>query len=219
MRLRWWPKVQISGTGLTIVSTVAPSLGFPIPYQILVGLLIFGSILIVWPIVAAGYNVVAGGFRSSPLELSLERDSESDQFGIQTFPGTSFIQVSVKARRKISKCRVDTTRIEFAEDHSPFAMEHNEPRFCRWSDRTELEIELTPSSSPVRCNVAIFNSDGLQLYPATPTNLLPRLQRHGTHRFFLNFYGECDGRDVSQKAELSIKWRGHDQVNPVNLQS
>src|SRR5262249_50260699 len=184
-----------------------------------VGLLIFGSTLIVWPIVAASYRGIVSGFPTSPLRLSLERDSESDQFGIQTFPGISFVQVSTKARRKISKCRVDITRIEFAEDHSPLAMQHNESRVCRWSDREELEIELTPSSSAVRCNVAVFNSGGLQLYPTTPTNLLPRLQQHGTYIFFLNFCGECDGRDVSQKAELSIKWRGYDQVNPVSLQS
>jgi hypothetical protein len=217
--MHWWPKIQISGTGLTIVSTVAPALGYPIPFEILLALLIFGAILIAWPIVVGIFNFVARGFRTSFLKLSLERDSESDQLGVQTFPGVTFIQISVKAVKKVANCRVDITRIEFAEKNSIFAMQHNESRFCRWSDREKLEVDLTPAASPVRCNVAIFNSGGLQLYPTTPTNLLPRLQQIGTHRFFLNFYGECEGRAVSQQAKLAVNWRGRDKLNSVSLES
>lgn len=50
MRLHWWPRVQASGTGLTLVSTIAPSLEIQIPYLVRVALLGLGLLMIVWPL-------------------------------------------------------------------------------------------------------------------------------------------------------------------------
>lgn len=47
--MHWWPKVQVSGTGLTLVATLAPTLGFPIPYWVrLIGVVI-GCLMLAWP--------------------------------------------------------------------------------------------------------------------------------------------------------------------------
>jgi hypothetical protein len=216
--MHWWPKVQISGTGLTIVSTVAPSLGIPIPYGVLVGLVSFGGLLIAWPIVVAAVQMIALPFQRPPLLLFLPRDSESDQLGIQTFPGVSFIQVAVSVGRSVTECRASILKIEYAEPNSVFALEHNEPRACRWSDRTELEIDLDPAHSGTRFNVATFTSEGLQLYPETPTNLFPKLTRVGLHRFQIKLSYHQNGRPTAQSTAVNVDWRGPDKPTIVNLE-
>jgi hypothetical protein len=149
--------------------------------------------------------------RRSPIRLSLDRDATSDLIGIQTFPGESYIQVTVRVSRPVAKCRVRIERIEFLEPHSVFTLEHNEARDVTWSDRSDLQIDLSPADPPMRCNPAWFTPEkGLRLYPKTPTNLTPLLQRVGIHRFTLNFSGQCGDRHVSKTAELLIDWRGSD---------
>jgi hypothetical protein len=50
--LHWFPKIQFSGTGLTLVSSLAPTLGFEIPYALRVGGVALGALMIAWPLFA-----------------------------------------------------------------------------------------------------------------------------------------------------------------------
>ena len=52
----------------------------------------------------------------------LERDSKTDQLGVQTFSGISYIQVSVKSSVPL-KCKAWITRVDFSEDDIWSAME------------------------------------------------------------------------------------------------
>ena len=200
---------QIGGAGLTIVSTVVPLLGIPIPVGVLYALGVLGVGMMAWPVVSGGSKYLRGPVGRSPIKLSLVKDSESAQIGVQTFPNITFVQVAVEVKRSVTKCRARIAKIEYAEPGSIFAVEHNEARDSRWSDREQLEIDLRPADPPTRCNIATFDAEkGLRLYPRTPTNLIPKLQRHGTHRFHLHISGECDGRHVLEKARVLIDWRG-----------
>jgi hypothetical protein len=51
--LHWWPKVQASGTGLALVSTLGPTLGYEVPYLARALGTVLGVTMIVWPLCAA----------------------------------------------------------------------------------------------------------------------------------------------------------------------
>ncbi len=56
---RWWPtKIQVSGTGLAIVSTIAPTLGIGIPFWLRWTALGLGVWMLAYPIVAALFSRV-----------------------------------------------------------------------------------------------------------------------------------------------------------------
>jgi len=48
--LHWFPRIQFSGTGLTLVSTLAPTLGVEIPYAFRAGGAALGVLMIAWPL-------------------------------------------------------------------------------------------------------------------------------------------------------------------------
>jgi hypothetical protein len=50
--LHWFPKIQFGGTGLTLVSTLAPTLGYAVPYALRAGGAILGVLMIAWPLFA-----------------------------------------------------------------------------------------------------------------------------------------------------------------------
>ena len=54
--MHWWPKVQASGTGLALMSTLAPTLEFPIPLWIRWIRFAIGVIMFAWPVLALGYE-------------------------------------------------------------------------------------------------------------------------------------------------------------------
>ena len=54
--MHWWPRIQVSGTGLTLVSALAPTLGFEIPYSIRVAGFVVGLLMLVYPIIGALLN-------------------------------------------------------------------------------------------------------------------------------------------------------------------
>jgi hypothetical protein len=47
--MSFFTKTQASGTGLTLVSALAPTLGFEVPYLLRLGGAIVGMIMLVWP--------------------------------------------------------------------------------------------------------------------------------------------------------------------------
>jgi len=49
-RLHWFPTIQVSGTGLTLVSSLAPTLGMPIPYWLRVAAFSLGVLMVAWPL-------------------------------------------------------------------------------------------------------------------------------------------------------------------------
>jgi hypothetical protein len=60
-------KTQASGTGLTLVSALAPTLGIELPYWVRLGGMIAGVAMLVWPILSYGWDE----FRSAPLPLKI----------------------------------------------------------------------------------------------------------------------------------------------------
>jgi hypothetical protein len=54
--MHWFPKIQISGTGLTLVTAIAPSLGISLPQFLRWGIFALGVFMIIWPIVPAIYS-------------------------------------------------------------------------------------------------------------------------------------------------------------------
>jgi hypothetical protein len=99
--------------------------------------------------------------RRKPFQLFLERDSESDQLGIQTFPAITYIQVAVSAMTLLNRCRFFISSVDFSEDGTePFAVENNKRYNCRWSrhgGNDDYEIDIRPEDPPIRANVAVFN--------------------------------------------------------------
>ena len=148
--------------------------------------------------------------------MFLERDSQSDQFGIQTFPGVVYIQIAVTASRPIEKCRGWIVRVEYRlTNYDLFAVEHNERHPCQWSKHGGADncvADLKPNDPPLRLNVAVYDESALQCEPvpgvATPSNLLPLLQRTGIHRFTLRLVGEYKGRQIAETKYLDVDWRG-----------
>jgi hypothetical protein len=51
-----WLKTQASGTGLTLMSALAPTLGFELPYLIRAGGVVVGVIMFIGPMVSYGWN-------------------------------------------------------------------------------------------------------------------------------------------------------------------
>src|SRR5450755_119864 len=62
-----WVRTQASGTGLTLVSALAPTLGIELPYWArLVGVLV-GFVMLVWPVLTYSWNE----FREASLALKI----------------------------------------------------------------------------------------------------------------------------------------------------
>jgi hypothetical protein len=60
-------KTQASGTGLTLVSALAPTLGIELPYWARLGGVALGMVMLVWPVLAHGWNE----FRGATLTLKI----------------------------------------------------------------------------------------------------------------------------------------------------
>src|SRR6266436_523827 len=152
------------------------------------------------------------------VRMFLERDSETDRVGIHTFPGLTYIQVSVTASKQVTQCKAWYWRSHYSPDGiTPFALEHNERHPHPWS-KAGLVTELNPKDPPARINIATFNASGnLQFDSAvqTPSNLYPNLQRDGLHRLEIGVVGFCDGKEISEKRHLFINWRGSDKRNAI----
>jgi len=153
-------------------------------------------------------GAIFGG--AGPLRLFLERDSVTNQAGIQTFPQITYIQISVAATKQLMQCKAWYRRSDYSPDGIvPFALEHNERHALPWS-KSGMQTAINPTEPPVRINVAVFNEKGLEFDPGvgTPSNLHPQLQRSGIHRFEISvsaFYGD---RETSETRHLFIDWRG-----------
>jgi hypothetical protein len=150
----------------------------------------------------------------SPLRLFLDRDPKSEQVGIQTFSGVTYIQISVATSKPIRALRAWYRRSNYSPDRIvPFSVEHNERHALRWSKTggtNIFEVGLKPSDPPIRINVATFNDQVLQFEPevGTPENLFNDLQRVGIHRFEISVVGIVDNKEVSETRHLYIDWRG-----------
>jgi hypothetical protein len=157
--------------------------------------------------------------RRRPIKMFLERDSGSDRVGIHSFPGITYIQVSLKTSTPLLNCKAWITKAEYRENaNNLYAIEHNERHPLIWSKHggaNMYEANLSPNDPPVRINIATFNQ-ALQFDPQTPTNLLPRLQLIGFHRLGLLVTGEHCVRlfgmeykfTMSETKSLIIDWRG-----------
>jgi hypothetical protein len=188
--------------------------------------LVFAGIVLAWP-------TRPMFLRHASLRFSLQRDSGSDQIGIQTFPEISYIQVSLVSTVPIVNCRAWISEITYSENGiSPYSIEHNERHPLNWSKHggtDPLEAELSPDEPPVRLNIAVFNLNGIQLEPGvqTPTNLIGRLQRPGFHRFTIHFRAERHFEfwhlkyksSFSQQKVVTIQWRGRGSMVSVALSS
>jgi hypothetical protein len=56
MQLHWWPKIQVSGTGLALVSSFAPTLGISVPYFIRLAAVVVVLLRIVWPLLDYAFD-------------------------------------------------------------------------------------------------------------------------------------------------------------------
>ena len=150
----------------------------------------------------------------SPLRLFLDRDRKSEQVGMHTFSGVTYIQISVATSKPIRALRAWYRRSDYSPDRiDPFSVEHNERHTLRWSKTggtNIFEVGLKPSDPPIRINVAIFNDQVLQFEPevGTPEHLFNDLQRVGIHRFEISVVGIVDNKEVSETRHLYIDWRG-----------
>jgi hypothetical protein len=146
--------------------------------------------------------------RGKYLQLHLERDSVSYQYGVHTFGSDKYIQVSATATKTLTKCRAWIKKIEFDPDGAGFSLEHGEGVQCRWSRQSDLEIEIRPGEPPARLAPAIYNTLGFFLYPTTPTNLVHLLQKIGVHRFHLTITGLLDNAPWTKTQILDVNWHG-----------
>ena len=175
------------------------------------GLVFLGTLILV----ASNFGWLDGlfGFRQ-PLHLFLERDSLSDQFGIQSFPQISYVQLSILARAPVTKCRAWSTRVEYSPDNLvPYALEHGERHPLPWSKHrgpNVFEADHNPGDPPLRLNVAVIHNNVIEFDPLTqtPTNLAPLFQRVGFHRLIIIFTASKRGVQISQTCHLAINWRG-----------
>lgn len=95
--------------------------------------------------------------RSGEPEFFLERDPHTGRYGIQTFPGVIYIQVSVRTKKALEKCRVWIGQVEFRENEAiPFSIENNERHQLRWARPNELELDIGPEHPPARITIAIY---------------------------------------------------------------
>jgi hypothetical protein len=97
--MHWSPKIQVSGTGLALVSSFAPTLGIEIPYAVRVTGVLIGILMVVWPasvyvfslirraekmwlIVGMGVGAVLFLGCTLALYLGLPKEKNPDKFGI-----------------------------------------------------------------------------------------------------------------------------------------
>jgi hypothetical protein len=166
-------------------------------------------------LLAREFGVLAPFTLRRPFRIFLERDSGgTDLYGVQTFPAINYIQISVKSRFRMERCRLWVTAVHYRENaYIPFALEQNERMPCGWSRHhgnpagTDLEIEINRRDPPIRGNVAIYAQSQIELPPPTPSNLLPLLQRREVHRFELLLLGFHRNRQIAQTCYLFVDWR------------
>lgn len=169
--------------------------------------LVVGGAAILWP-------TRPEFFRRGHLSVFLERDSASNQYGIQTFSGITYIQCSVTTDVSLTKCQVWSSRVDYSPDGlAPFAIEHGERYPLRWSKiggNDPFIAELHSGEPPVRVNVAIFNGGCIQFETEikTPENLLNNFQRHGIHRVTLGFRALRGTNSISKTVPIFIRWDG-----------
>src|SRR5262249_40315568 len=144
-----------------------------------------------------------------PLSLFLERDSQSNLYGVHSFPdGLCYVQICVMSRKEIVECRGWIEQVHFDPYGSGlFEIEHNERMPCNWSRSNDEAANIDPQHPPARLNIAVFTDD-LLTQEAAPKNLHERLQRSGTHRFTVTVVGKMNGRPVRESRHLFIEWRG-----------
>ena len=58
--MRWNPKIQVSGTGLALVSAIAPTLQIEIPYALRIAGFLIGLLMVVWPASFYVFGLIRG---------------------------------------------------------------------------------------------------------------------------------------------------------------
>jgi hypothetical protein len=203
-------RTALYGRGLQILALQIEGISVDTIVHYGLSAVLFGcGAFLVWP---SRPNVLRWG--RSPLRLFLDRDPKSEEVGIQTFSGVTYIQISVATSKPIRALRAWYRRSDYSLDRIvPFSVEHNEQHTLRWSKTggtNVFEVGLKPSDPPIRINVATFNDQGLQFEPKVPTpeHLFNDLQRVGIHRFEIGVAGIVDNKEVSETRHLYIDWRG-----------
>jgi hypothetical protein len=56
--MQWFPKIQASGTGLALVTSFAPTLGYVIPYPLRIAGFTVGLFMLAWPLLAYGVDLL-----------------------------------------------------------------------------------------------------------------------------------------------------------------
>ncbi len=148
--------------------------------------------------------------RRHPIKISLERDSGSDRFGIQSFSGITYIQASVTTSTPLTNCKAWSSEVEYrATESDIYTVEQNERHPLGWSKHTSLEIDLNPHDPPARVNVAVYDTQFLRYeLTGTPTNLFAALQRVGFHQLQLTITALRGATQISETRYLTIEWRG-----------
>jgi hypothetical protein len=152
----------------------------------------------------------------SSLYLFLEVDPATLRYGLQTFPGVTYLHVSVKSGRRLTKCKFWIARVEFRENRDvPLSLVNNERHQCRWSradnGASSYEIDIDPSDLSIRANIGFYTDKALCYDPPerTPSNVFDKLQRIGEHRFEVTVTGFKDERhSFSTTRYLYVDWRG-----------
>jgi hypothetical protein len=113
------------------------------------GLIVTGSLVLIAS--AIGW-LGPYGFWRRPFTAFLERDSQSELMGVQTFQNVSYIQISVKANRPLKSCMAWIARAEYSpEKLNQFSLEHNERVPCTWSKhvgKSDVEADIDPQDPP-----------------------------------------------------------------------
>lgn len=150
------------------------------------------------------------GFGRKP-KFFLERDPQTQRYGIQVFPGITYVQLSVTAGKPLNDCQMWISKVEFRENaYIPFAEINNERHQLLWARPNQEKLDLGPDQPPARVTIAVFNSHTGLIYEnnRTPSNLYPLLQLHGTFRFNLVFSGRSNRSIVSARLFFYLDWKG-----------
>jgi hypothetical protein len=147
----------------------------------------------------------------NPLEFYLEPDIGTGALGAQSFPGgPTILQVRVRTKLNLARCRANILRIAYKASGGSYDDERNEHFPCQWSwpgTEERYVIDLT-TAVPGVFNLATVAGSVLHLEPQMPTNLLPLLQRVGTHRFTVNVTGYYHEREKHLTNDVYLRWHG-----------
>lgn len=215
LRWEWYPAVQVPGTGLALVSTIAPALGISVPYWLLVAGFAVGLLMIAWPLLRSifgGLAALVPHHHDEPIQIYLDPATD----GVLQIPNTDGVptkwaQISIAAKdRTLMNCEVRLKSVirtrngnsgELVEEHV----------HCNWSQHSGKKMTIRPGL-PERANLftLVKGLPGvfLQLEPQKVT-LSDAIQTPGRFRGRIIVIAD---NIPAQEQEFDFEWRDFERV-------